>query len=141
MNLKSSILITRRENLSTTTKLPVKIIDWELSRVGTPAWDIGQFFAECRILSLFKYRDEALASISGFIAGYGPIEREEAFDIAIMYGAQLMTVPEYLADWVDDPTHLQDEKKCVAEGALLLEKAWQRDGEFFKDGVLGEWFK
>ena len=109
--------------------------------MGTAAWDIGQFFAECRILSLFKSRPEALASLTGFMAGYGAIGREEAFDVAIMYGAQLMTVPEYLADWVDDATHVQDERRCVEEGAVFLERAWARDGGFFKGGALGEWFR
>ena len=112
-----------------------------MTRVGTPAWDIGQFFAECRILSIFKGCPEALASMEGFMAGYGGIEKEEAFDIAIMYAAQLMTVPEYLADWVDDERHMEDEKRCVEEGAQWLEKAWEKDEEFFKNGVLGAWFQ
>lgn len=137
-----NILITRQEPaLPPSNPLPLKIIDWELSRVGTPAWDIGQFFAECRILSLFKSRPEALSSITGFIAGYGTIEREEAFDVAVMYAAQLMTAPEYLADWVEDATHVEDERRCVEEGAVWLERAWERDGGFFAGGILGGWFR
>ena len=81
-----------------------------------------------------------MGSVLGFIDGYGEMQREEAFDVMVMYGAQLMTVPEYLADWAEDEGHEDDERRCVEEGARWLDRAWERDVEFFKGGIFGRWF-
>lgn len=118
--------------------LPTKIIDWELCRLSTPAYDLGLLFAECHLIAFFKARPEAIGTISGFLAAHGPVEHELAFDIILTYAAILMTVPIYLADWEVDKGL---EEACVAEGALWFERAWERNFEFFEGGVLGGLFE
>ena len=49
------------------------VIDWELSKLGIPGWDVGQFSAEIHLIRRFHPEREAVASavFSSFLKAYG----------------------------------------------------------------------
>ncbi|TAQ90625.1 hypothetical protein B7494_g1036 [Chlorociboria aeruginascens] len=76
--------------LSSSPLTPIYIIDWELSTFGHVAFDLGQMFAD--LYELVHFKDIAAGTwiIEGFMDGYGEMEEETAFRVAIHAGMHLI---------------------------------------------------
>lgn len=77
----------------------VFVIDWELAQVSSLAFDLGQMFAELYQLKHFKDIDAGVWLIEAFMRGYGPIEEDVAFRVAVHVGVHLICWGSRVAGW------------------------------------------
>ncbi|KAH8668050.1 kinase-like domain-containing protein [Tricladium varicosporioides] len=107
--------------------LKLFVIDWELSHLSHPAFDLGQMFAEMFELKHFKNIDAGVWLIEGFMAGYGNLELEMACKTAIHVGAHLICWGTRVQGW---GTKEQIEE-LVKVGRDFVRKGWEEDVGFF----------
>lgn len=105
------------------TRLEMFIIDWELSHLSSIAFDIGQMLAELYELKLFKDIDAGTWLMESFMLGYGKIDDELAFDIAIHMGVHLIVWGSRVEGW---GTKEQIER-VVEVGRNWVVAGWARD--------------
>lgn len=101
------------------------IIDWELSHLGSVAFDIGQMLAELYELKLFKDIDAGAWLMEAFVKGYGKIEEAVAFEIAIHMGVHLIVWGSRVEGW---GTKKQIER-VVEVGRNWVLAGWAQDRE------------
>ncbi|KAL6399593.1 hypothetical protein AUP68_16998 [Ilyonectria robusta] len=117
---------------SASQSLELCIIDWELAQLGTPAYDLGQLFAEFYFLTHFQSIPAGTALISSFMNGYGPLTGEMAFRVAVDFGAHLVLWP-YRTSGAGEGEVVET---CVGIGRDAITHAEERDKSWFKGGVL-----
>ncbi|EHK99892.1 hypothetical protein M7I_4217 [Glarea lozoyensis 74030] len=118
------------------TPTPIYIVDWELTCLSLPFFDVGQMCAELYELKLFKNIDAGLTLISSFISGYGPVSRGFAFDVVIFVGNHLLCWGTRVAGW-GTPEQIRE---VVVVGREMVVKGWEKDERFFGEGPWGSWF-
>ncbi|KAF9969904.1 hypothetical protein BGZ73_007549 [Actinomortierella ambigua] len=106
------------------------IVDWELSRYGPAAMDVGQFVAEA--FSLNKYRHPCEDIMTSFLEAYCKIygDRLTTTDIKtamIHCGGHLMAWTPYTGWFNDHKDHAAMAKEITLIGAELIKHAWMED--------------
>ncbi|KAH7342671.1 kinase-like domain-containing protein [Rhexocercosporidium sp. MPI-PUGE-AT-0058] len=119
-----------------TDPMTVFIIDWELSQVSSPAFDLGQMFAELFELKHFKNIDAGIWLIEAFMQGYGNIDEKMAFKTAIHVGTHLLCFGSVVQGWGTD----EQVEDVVRVGGEWIVKGWEGDRKFFEGGPLGSLF-
>ncbi|PYH77204.1 hypothetical protein BO82DRAFT_345428 [Aspergillus uvarum CBS 121591] len=117
--------------------LSLSIIDWETSQLGSVAIDLGQMFAELYVLAHFQFVTVASRMISPFMVGYGPLNDELAFRVALEFGIHLVLWPCREPCIRDDPLVT----RCVGLGKDMIVHAEEKDKLWFRDGVLDSIFE
>lgn len=112
--------------------VPVFVVDWEMSQLGTCSLDLGQMVAELYELWLYKSISAGLWIIEGFMAGYGTVSEESAFRTAMQVGAHLVCFGTSVPGW---GTAEQNEM-VAAKGRDLIMYAWGKDRKWFDDSDL-----
>jgi hypothetical protein len=112
--------------------IPLLVTDWELCQWGARALDLGQMVAELYQLKHFKNVDAGVWLIEGLLDGYGPIDEDMAFRIAIHIGAHFICWGSTVPGW---GTNAQVEE-VVKLGRDLVVKGWQKDRNWFRRGWL-----
>ncbi|KAJ5617722.1 kinase-like domain-containing protein [Penicillium hordei] len=112
------------------------VIDWELSRIGSIASDVGQMLSGIYLLTVFNSFQAGPKMISSFMHGYGPVTDELAFRIALDVGTQLVLWPCQQADNYDD--HLIE--MCVDMGHKIILHAEKQAKPWFRGGVFDSIF-
>ncbi|KAF4627319.1 hypothetical protein G7Y89_g10841 [Cudoniella acicularis] len=112
--------------------LNVYIIDWELSHLSHPAFDLGQMFAELYELKHFKDIDAGVWLIESFLRGYGKLSLEMASKTAVHVGAHLVCWGSRVQGW-----GTKEQVEGVVEiGREFVRKGWEEDVEWFEGGPL-----
>jgi len=122
-----SILLPDRP-LGSEGPTPVFVVDWEVFSLGLPALDLGQMIAEMYELSLYKGIDEGKWFIEGFAAGYGVVDDEFAFRVALHAGAHLVVWGSSVPGW-GSPEQV---KGVVGVGKEIILHAWAKDRAWFE---------
>lgn len=115
------------------TKHNLFIIDWEMTQLGMRALDLGQVLAELYEVKQFRNNDAGIWIMHGLVEKYPLLNEEQAYRTAVHMGVHLVCwsgVPGWAtASRVED---------VVRMGRDIIEKAWERDREWFaKDETLG----
>lgn len=92
--------------------------------------------AELYELKHFKGIDAGLWIIDSFLGGYGGVERELAFRVAIHVGCHLICWGSRVQGWGTE----EQVRGVVEAGREFVRKGWERDVGFFKRGYLGGLF-
>lgn len=113
------------------------IIDWEMTQLGMRALDLGQVLAELYEIKQFRNNDAGIWTMEGLVEKYPLLGEEQAFRVAVHMGVHLVCwsgVPGWAtASQVED---------VIQMGRNIIEKAWERDREWFeKDERLSFFFK
>ncbi|KAH7159709.1 kinase-like domain-containing protein [Dactylonectria estremocensis] len=128
----ANFLLPNRPLPAASESLDLCIIDWELAQLSTPAYDLGQLFAELFFLTHFKSVLAGTALISSFMKGYGPLSEEMAFGIAADFGAHLVLWPHRNSG----VSEVEVAEACVRIGRDAIVHAEERDKLWFNGGVL-----
>jgi hypothetical protein len=107
-----------------------------MSQISSRAFDLGQCFAELYLLTHFRSVEAGAQCISAFMAGYGPIDEDLAFRIALHFGTHLLVWPCRVGGWGEGEIM----EKCIEMGRDYCEHAYKKDIEFFRRGVLAKLF-
>lgn len=117
--------------------LHLYVVDWELSKPGTPEYDIGQMAAEMWCLATFRKsaREQSLALLEAFLSSY-KASRKVAVDeakVAIRIGAHLFVIMPMA--WSSEAT---PERIAAAaeEGREVVRMGWEKDREALRKSVL-----
>ena len=82
--------------VSTTPKLRLFALDFELSKPGTAAFDIGQMAAEMYCLAAFRDYDKGMIMLEAFLTAYKQESESkrsiDALKVAIRIGAHLLVI-------------------------------------------------
>ncbi len=113
------------------------IVDWEVASLGIRARDIGQMIAELYMLKLFKDIDAGVWFIDGYLDGYGPVDIDTAFRVAIHVGAHLVVIGGSVAGWGSP----EDVDRVVAFGRDMILHAWAKDRAWFRGSALESMFQ
>ena len=106
------------------------IVDWEMSRYGPAAMDLGQFIAEA--FSLNKYRHPCEELMTSFLEAYCKIygDRLTTTDLktaVIHCGGHLMAWTPYTGWFKEDEGHDAKAKEITLIGAEFIKRAWIED--------------
>ncbi|KAL3423210.1 phosphotransferase [Phlyctema vagabunda] len=108
------------------------VIDWELVHLGSVAYDLGQIFAELFELKHFKGIEAGSQLIAAFMQGYGRLEDDLAFKVAIHVGVHLIRWGSSVPGW-----GTQEQVERVVEiGRDFFVQGWKKDKGSFNGTVL-----
>ncbi|KAH1419427.1 hypothetical protein KXX32_008763 [Aspergillus fumigatus] len=107
--------------------IPLLVTDWELCHCGSRALDLGQMVAELYQLKHFLNIDAGVWLIEGLLDGYGPVDEDMAFRIAIHIGVHFICWGSTIPGWGTN-----DQVEGVVKlGRDLVVKGWQKDRDWF----------
>ena len=118
--------------IDTPVQTPIFVVDWEVVSLGVRARDVGQMMAELYMLKLFKNIDAGLWLTEGYLEGYGGLDLDTAFRVAIHVGCHLVVIGGAVEGWGS----LDNVERVVATGRDMIVKGWQKDKAWFKGGDL-----
>jgi len=130
---KNSVLLPDGPISDASSATTVYITDWEMSQVASPAYDLGQMFAELFELKHFKDIEAGVWLIEAFMQGYGKIDEEVAFKTAVHVGTHLICWGSRVQGWGTE----EQVEGVVERGREWVVKAWEGDRGFFEGGPLG----
>ncbi|KAE8450869.1 hypothetical protein EG329_005309 [Mollisiaceae sp. DMI_Dod_QoI] len=113
--------------------LKVFILDWELSQLSLPFFDLGQMLAELYELHHFKHHSAGLWLMQSFISGYGEMDEEMKWMTILHTGVHLVCWGSRVAGW-GTKEQVED---VVRTGRDWIVGAWERRREVFEGMVLG----
>ncbi|KAF5691011.1 phosphotransferase enzyme family [Fusarium denticulatum] len=113
------------------TKIPVFVVDCEISQLGLPTVDFGQMIAEMYALWLYESVDVGLWMMEGFIEGYGDISEDFALRTAIHVGTHLVCVTTDFPAW-----GRENYERVMEVGRDIIVHAWEKDFGWFQKGDL-----
>ena len=113
--------------------LELLIIDWELSHLSFPSYDLGQCFAELYLPKQFRNIDAGILMISAFLNTYGHVPLIDALDTALHFGIHLTV-------WNRIWGNQEQVEECVKVGREYIRNAWQGNQEWFRGGPLHKLF-
>lgn len=116
---------------------PLFVIDWEMCLFWTAPLDLGQMIAELYELSLYKDIKAGLWLIEGFVAGYGFVNDEFAYRIALHVGTHLVGFGSGVPGWGT----VEQQENVARTGRDIILKAWQKDRAWFEGHDLAHLFK
>ncbi len=108
--------------------LKLYIIDWELSHIGSVAFDLGQMLAELFELKHYKDIDAGVQLIEAFMDGYGKIDEDLAFKTAIHVGTHLIGFGTSVQGWGT----AEQVEACAQVGRDFVVNGWKKDKAFFE---------
>jgi hypothetical protein len=126
-------------------ELDLAVIDWELTRVGNGATDVGQFAAEAWLLDTFAASKETDGApdrtggrglVSAFLDGYlgaRALSDEDRIRVAVQFGTHMVYYPSILAY----PTGSQQPAEMVRTGYKILKTVDSGDVASLKDSPIG----
>jgi aminoglycoside phosphotransferase (APT) family kinase protein len=112
------------------------VLDFELAKPGTAAFDIGQMGAEISCLAQFRYPEQGSLLLQGFFGAYRA-ERKTSVDaagVAIRIAAHLFTMMPRA--WKAEAGEGKV-KAVLREGFELLKIGWERDEAALRKSVVG----
>ncbi|KUJ21982.1 uncharacterized protein LY89DRAFT_778327 [Mollisia scopiformis] len=121
---------------SSDKQLKVFVIDWEMSQLSIPAFDLGQMIAELYELKHFKNYDAGVWLIESFIKGYGEMDEEMKWKTIIHTGAHLICWGTRVAGWGSK----EQQEDVVRVGKQWIINGWERKKDAFEGMVLGRLF-
>jgi hypothetical protein len=108
------------------------VIDWELSQLAIPNFDLGQMIAELYELWLYKEITAGLWMVQGFVQGYGKVSEEFALRTAIHAGGHLVCFGTSVKGW-----GTREQIEGVARtGRDMIVNGWHKNREWFENGEL-----
>jgi hypothetical protein len=113
------------------------IVDWEVSSLGIRARDLGQMMAELYMLKLFKNIDAGVWLIEGYLEGYGSVDLDTAFRVAIHVGTHLVVIGGSVAGWGSR----EDIDRVVGYGRDMIVHGWKKDRVWFQNDALRSMFE
>lgn len=114
------------------------VIDWEISKVAPPLFDIGQMCAEIFLVNHFHRQPEAISLLDSFLNCYDGLDSlSSRCKMAIHFGTHLVVWPIRVPGW-GTPKEVE---ACAKLGAEFIRKGLQSDVEWLKQSVLGKLFK
>jgi Ser/Thr protein kinase RdoA (MazF antagonist) len=115
----------------------LSIVDWEMTRRGNGATDVGQFAAESWLLDRFQGGKGLLkAFLKAYAAEIGTeFSFEDSLRVAIHFGTHLSFWPTRV-HWGND----EETAECVQFGSEFLRRARSKDEKWLKMSVLEELF-
>ena len=114
------------------------VIDWEVSRVAPPLFDIGQMSAEIYLVNHFRQKPEAIRLLDSFLSSYEGLDSlDSRCKMAIHFGTHLVVWPIRVPGWGTP----QEVEACAKLGADFIRKGLQGDVEWLKQSVLGQLFQ
>lgn len=112
------------------------VLDLELAKPGTAAFDVGQMAAEMLCLARFRCAEKGGLLLKSFLDAY-KAERQGVVDVAgvaIRVGAHLVTMmPRAWREEAGD----DGVKKGVEEGVQLIRMGWEKDEEGLRRSAVG----
>ncbi|KAF8854704.1 hypothetical protein BDZ45DRAFT_596667 [Acephala macrosclerotiorum] len=111
--------------------LKLFIIDWELSQLSQPAFDLGQMIAELYEFKHFKNIDAGLWLIKFFIEGYGEMDEEMKWKTIIHTGTHLVCWGSRVQGWGTK----EQVEGVVRVGRDWIVGAWEKKREVFQGTV------
>ncbi|KAI1159877.1 kinase-like domain-containing protein [Nemania serpens] len=117
------------------------IVDWEFAQFGHRAYDIGQMVGDIYERKHFWGTDGAVPAIEGFIEGYGGLNDELAFRVAIHAGSNL--IAWYTRRNPNAPLRfpLEVVTDAMRLGRDWILKGWEKDRVYFEESPLACLFK
>jgi len=113
------------------------VIDWEMSKVAPPLFDIGQMSATI-FLANFRQKPEAISLLDSFLGSYDGLHSlNSRCKMAIHFGAHLVVWPIRVSGWGTS----KEMEGCAKLGAEYIRKGLHGDVEWLKHSVLGKLFK
>ncbi|KAF9426814.1 hypothetical protein BGZ94_005972 [Podila epigama] len=111
------------------------IVDWELSRYGPAAMDVGQFMAEA--LSLNKYRHPCEELSTGFLEAYCKTygDRLTTTDLktAIIHcGGHFISWTAFTGWFKEDDDHQAKTREIMLIGVEYIKRAWAEDWSWIR---------
>jgi aminoglycoside phosphotransferase (APT) family kinase protein len=114
------------------------VIDWEMSRRGNGATDVGQFAAEAWLLDRFRGNKGLTNAFLKAYAATRQIRDEDRVRVAAHFGTHLAYWPTQV-QWVQWGNN-EETTECVKLGVEIMERAMARDLAWFEGSVLKELF-
>ena len=113
------------------------VLDLELAKPGTAAFDVGQMAAEMYFLA--TYRDDVLGKrlLKSFLTSYKECRREKvnAAKVAIRIAAHIFAIMP--AGWRSEVTQTQMQE--VAQiGRDLMQMGWEKDEAGLRESIVGD---
>lgn len=108
------------------------IVDWEMAQLNIRPLDLGQMMAELYELFAFKNIQEGLWMMEGFMEGYGHIDDEFSFRVAIQIGGHLIVWGSRAPGWGTPEQVLE----VIGKGKEIIVRAWHKDRTWFEAGEL-----
>ena len=107
-------------------ELQLFVLDLELSKPGTAAFDIGQMAAEMYCLGLFRDEELGMALLDTFLKAYKAENQNvvNATKVAIRVGAHLIIMMPKA--WANEGSEIQIQDG-VRTGIELVRMGWQKD--------------
>lgn len=133
----SSVLLPSGPIPTPETSLKVLIIDWEMSQLAIPAFDLGQMIAESYELEHFKGYDAGIWLIEGFIEGYGEMSEEMKWKTVIHAGTHLVCWGSRVAGWGSE----EQVEAVVKVGRNWIVGGWEENRSAFQGMVLDGLFR
>ena len=114
--------------------LHLYVVDLELSKPGTAAFDIGQMAAEMYCLAAFRDEELGMSLLRAFLRSYKGNRHADAAKVAIRIGAHLLVMMP--SAWANEGT--QERIREIADiGADLISMGWRRDDAGLRDSIVG----
>jgi hypothetical protein len=117
-------------------RMHLYIIDWELAQFGRREYDLGQMIGDLYERKHFQNIDSPLWIIQGFVAGYGNLNDEIAFRIAIHAGVHLICWyirRDPTAPFTEPVEKIED---VIRIGTEFVVKGWEKDRSWFEGSEL-----
>ena len=116
------------------------VVDWEFAQFGNWAYDLGQMIGDIYERAHFHSVDNAMLMMREFVLGYGGLNDELAFRVAIHSGVQLLgwytrRAPQQPV--FGTPSQIEQAARLGREFVL---RGWRRDRLWFEQSVLAPLF-
>lgn len=108
-----------------------------MCQLGVRPLDLGQMVAELYELFLYKDIGAALWLIEGFATGYGFVDDDFSFRVAVHTGTHLVGFGTSVPGWGNTEAV---ERVCKA-GRDIITHAWAKDRAWFEDHDLSALFR
>ncbi|RPB19628.1 hypothetical protein L211DRAFT_626057 [Terfezia boudieri ATCC MYA-4762] len=114
------------------------VIDWEISKVAPPLFDIGQMSAEIYLVNHFRQKSEAISLLDSLLRSCDGLDSlRSRCKMAVHFGTHLVVWPIRVPGW-GTPKEVE---ACAKLGAEFIRKGLQGDVEWLELSVLGQLFK
>lgn len=138
----NSILIPQAVSSQLKFSQPVElaVIDWEFAQVNHRAYDVGGMIGDLCERALLVESKSAKAILCGFISGYGHVNSDMAFRVAMHVGVHLVCWYTRRAPNSPFPFSRLKIEALMTVARDFIVKAWERDTKWFRNSLLSALF-
>ncbi|KAI5804108.1 kinase-like domain-containing protein [Peziza echinospora] len=112
---------------------PLYVVDWEITKVAPPVFDVGQMAAELFLATHFKQIPQAPLVLDAFLSNYNCLDTlDSRFKAAIHFGAHLLAWPIRIPGWGT----VEQVHDCTKIGAEYIRHALVGDLDWLQKSVL-----